>query len=151
MDDKPQITAQEVSWHSTVAAIRARKAATAQGIDPEARAALAHAASEGRDAMPMISMGTLWAMEAIEPVTAALCGGSRYADQTLVCHTLLEPETVLLSLLAGDLETVQAGMLETALAITAERGQTLDNWFAEEMRRLRHLTGGQADATPKKD
>jgi hypothetical protein len=149
---KPPIRKMEVSWHATCAAIRARAAAEARGIDPEARAALVSATSGAATGLPPIVLGTLWAFEESEPKLAELVGECRHADQALTCLTVLEPERVLVSLLAGDLDEIRLGMIDTAARVTPERANQLDAHFATEMRRLKHLAGGGAagDAGGKK-
>lgn len=154
MDDsppRPTITRKEVSWHEVCAAVRARRTAEAQGIDPEAKAAVIAAATTGRHTLPPIVLGTLWAMEETETRLETLTGLSHYADQALLALTITDPERVLVSLLAGDLADVQLGMVEIAQTLAPERVMKLSRWFDSEMARLKHLAGGDGEAAqPKK-
>lgn len=137
--EKPEITKREASWLAVTAAIRARKAAEQLGIDPEARAAMIHAASP---AHPPIVLGTLWAIDESDPHVADLTTGSPYSDQALLCLTLLDPERVLTSLLAGDLHDVRCGIAATSATLTPTQANALERWFGAEMARLKHLAGG---------
>lgn len=143
MDDKPTITHREVSWNATVAAIRARREAEAQGIDPAAKASLIYATT-GSPVHPPVTIGTLWAVEAAEPYIPTLTKGHKTGDQALLCHVLLHPEDALLSLLAGDIESLAAGILLTACALPSDDALTIEEHFYAETARLRHLTGGHA-------
>jgi hypothetical protein len=148
-DARPIISRRDVSWHATCAAIRARKQAEAAGIDPEAKHALIHAAAAA-PAMPPITLGTLWAIEEMDKVEPLLCGQSYQAGQVLQSLTLLDPERVLVSLLADDLADIQAGMLDTAAIVTPEQARDLDRWLSAELARLKHLAGGSATDGPEK-
>lgn len=150
--DPPTITRKEVSWHATVAAIRARKQAESLGMDPAALAALAHCAAADSDAsdLPMITLGTLWAMGETERFIGDICGVSDQLDQILVCHTLLHPEDVLLAALEGDLESIRCGMVATSNEVTALKAAQISNWFNAEMQRVKSITGGQSEDLPKK-
>lgn len=151
-DNRPVMSRRDVSWHSVCAAMRARREAEQAGIDPVAKLALLGAAADeaGCGRMPAVTLGTLWALEETEGLMGELCGDSGYAEQGLVSLTLLDPERVLLALLAGDLEEVRMGMVETALVVTPARAEALDAHLTAEMRRLKHLAGGGATGPEKK-
>jgi hypothetical protein len=150
-DFRPVMTERELSWHETIAGMRARKEAEATGSPPDARHALvtSAAAEAGKLTVagltiPALTLGTLWAIEESEGRASVLTGHTRYADLALVSLTLLRPEETLLAFLGGDLAPVKAGMLEMASALSPDQALALDRWFSSEMTRLRNLTG---DAT----
>jgi hypothetical protein len=148
-DNKPTISHREVSWHANVAAIRARKLAESQGIDPAAKDSLIYATT-GSPLHPPVTLGTLWAIEAAEPYIDPLCKGHKSGEQALLVHTLLHPEDSLLSLLAGDIDSFAAALLLTACEIPPEQALTIEDHFYAETARLRHLTGGHTGAPSKK-
>ena len=122
-------------------------------LDHEAVDAFEHRVVAGRPVQP-IKLGTLWAIEESELVRDALAGGIAQADLALITATLLEPERILLSLLAGDLGDVRAAMLQTANLLTPAEARELDAWFASQMRQLNAITGdggtmpGKSPAAP---
>lgn len=144
-DPRPTMTAMELSWHETVAGMRARKEADALGCSPDARAALAFGSVAPHPLRPIISLGTLWAVEESERVGPQLVGGSEFADKALLTFTLTDPERALTSFLAGDLADIRLGMLAAATR-PASDAIALEQWFAAEMQRLKTLAGG-ADVT----
>lgn len=147
-ETKPSITRKEVSWHCVVAAIRARREAEAQGIDPQARTSLAYAAS--RSEFPPITLGTLWAIDAVEPYLGTLCGRNHWADQAMLSTVILHPERALMAILSEDIPDLQAAILETATTITPDRSAQLERWYGQEMDRLKHIAGGSAVEAPAK-
>jgi hypothetical protein len=158
MSALPTMTRRELSWHETIAAMRARKEAEAAGCPPDSRHALAiSAAAEGGNlvvggvGVPAVTLGTLWAIEEGEAHLEILTGGKRYADLSLLAVTLLQPEETLLHLLAGEVADVQEDMLAMAGLLTPDQAVALDRFFGEEMRRMRAITGDAAAAeTPGK-
>jgi hypothetical protein len=145
MEPLPTITEREVSWHSVVAAIRARAAAEAHGCDPTAREAMIYGAAMPVADRPPIVLATLWAMEETDRHPGLLGTSCLWAEQALLATTLLQPERVLVSLLAGQLDDVRCAVVETAASCTPERHTGLERWFRSEMDRLSHLAGGLAE------
>jgi hypothetical protein len=143
------MSAQEVSWHETIAGMRARKAADARGCLPAAREAVAFASMPPHPLRPPITIGTLWAVEESERHGVALTGASEFADKALLVFTVSQPERALASYLTGDLVDIRAGMLEAA-ARPAEESLAIEQWFESEMARLKQLAGGAEGDTPGK-
>jgi hypothetical protein len=150
-DTRPTITKKEVSWHATVAAIRARKQAELQGIDPDAKAAFLHAArAEGQVNRPIISLGTLWAIRETEQFLSEICGTDAELDQVFLAHTLLNAEDVLLLALERNVEALKAGMLASAITIPVRDAVSLVTFFNQEIERVNRMTGGLAEPSAKK-
>lgn len=149
-DIRPTITEREVSWHSVCAAIRARAATEKTGIDPTAREAMAFGAAMPVADRPPIVLATLWAMEETDRHPGLLGPACVWADQALLVTTLLQPERVLVSLLAGELEDVRRAVVETAASATPPRHAALEKWFHSELERFSHLAGGLPGDDPSK-
>jgi hypothetical protein len=148
-DQRPTMSAQEVSWHETIAGIRARKAADSLGCLPAAREAIAFASLPPNPLRPPITIGTLWAVEESERHGAELTGASEFADRALLAFTVSQPERALASYLIGDLADIRAGMLEAA-SRPAEESLAIERWFESEMARLKALAGGADSGLPGK-
>lgn len=148
--DRPEITSREVSWHATIAAIRARRAAESTSGRPEAITALAHAAAIPASlALPCVTIGHLWAFEALEPMLPGLIT-TRLADVALTAAVLRHGEEALFLALAGDGPGLAEFLLDAG-QLAAEDAIRLDRWFSEEMARLKAITGGaQSEQTLEK-
>lgn len=150
MSELPTITEREVSWHAVCAAIRARKAAEAAGIDPTAREAMAYGGAMPVADRPPVVLATLWAMEQTEHYPDLLGPSCMWAEYALLATTLLQPERVLVGLLSGDLADVRQAVVETSASMGPERQRALEKWFTSEMARLSHLAGGLPEEDPAK-
>jgi hypothetical protein len=143
-DTRPEMSRQEASWHETIAAMRARKAADAAGVMPEARLGLALAAQDPQvpvSDLPPITLGTLWAMEATEPHARALAA-TAYEDMALFIACVLHGEAVLLSALQQDWHGVRLAMLAAAAEPVA-RCKRIERHYESEMLALKSMTGGE--------
>lgn len=150
MSAQPTITEREVSWHAVCASIRARAAAEKGGIDPVAMQAMAYGGAMPVADRPPIVLATLWAMEQTDHHPDLLGPACVWADHALLATTLLQPERVLVSLLAGELDDVRQAVVETSATVGPERHGRLEKWFNSELTRLSHLAGGLPEEDPLK-
>ena len=155
IDDRPVMTEKELSFHTTLAAIEARKVAGSLDSSADARHVVvaAAAAEHGGGLLDIdgimsgpVSLGVLWAMELAEKPLKQL-EDSRCGDQAVMAWVLTHPREALTAAIEGRFVAFAEGAIELALSgrISAAQGQALEEWYVAEVRRITHVSGAGDD------
>ncbi len=152
-DDRPVMTESELSFHTTVAGIRAREAA-ADAVPAEAKLALGQLAAADRrggtiivagEEIHPVSIATLWAYDDCSKLLGDPLTVSIYAQHALSWLLLHEPAAALDFGIRGDRDGLIAKLAAIAGRVDPQLANTLDDWFLHELGRIRTLAGGSSN------
>ncbi|MBB5351108.1 hypothetical protein HNR46_001342 [Haloferula luteola] len=147
-DDRPLMSESDLSFHTSVAGLRARGEARGQAPIEAAHAASQLAVADasggfieaaGQQIRPL-SVGALWAFD----MAIALLGTdqSPYSDQTLVWALLHDPDRVFGICLQRDANALLQHLAQLSRSLDPQKAHALDLWFSSELGRIRNLAGG---------
>lgn len=154
-DQRPQMTEKELTFHTTVARIRARRKAADKGGDPDSKEALAAGAIGGLRINGLhikpLGPGTLWVLEKLGSVFASPEGGRVSTEELCIAaYAFAYPDESWELLELGYKDQLRREAAALALTISLDEFKQINEFVAREFARMENAAGNESDVEPGK-